>query len=135
MLACPPAHPPANPPACLPAGPPACPPACSPFKRSWSGQAAAAAQWTGETLELRERGSAAQRQFLEGVMLPALDGLLAGEEWAQWEADLDRMWYDAGEMKEGLDTFAAWRAERRASKMESMLQEAAALENPPSDSE
>ena len=71
-------------------GCPLCLPPCSPFKRSWSGQAAEAARWTGETLELKERGAAAQRSFLQQVMHPALDQMLAGEEWAQWCTDLDR---------------------------------------------
>ncbi|KAL4448956.1 hypothetical protein ABPG77_007673 [Micractinium sp. CCAP 211/92] len=98
----------------------------SPFKRSWSGQAAAAAQWTGDTLELRERGAAAQQEFLREVMLPALDGLLAGEEWAQWQRDLDALWYDERELQQLLGSFASWREERRAMKVAALLQEAAA---------
>ncbi|KAL4422713.1 hypothetical protein ABPG75_008910 [Micractinium tetrahymenae] len=100
----------------------------SPFKRSWSGQAAAAAQWSGDTLELRERGTAAQHRFLRDVMLPALDGLLAGDEWAQWQRDLDALWYDEGELRQLLGTFATWREERRAAKLEAALEEAAARE-------
>lgn len=38
---------------------------CSPFKKSYTGQAAAAAQWTGDTLQLREGGQAAQQAFLQ----------------------------------------------------------------------
>jgi hypothetical protein len=89
-------------------------PACSPFKRSWSGQAAAAAQWTGEVLQLKEQGVAAQRQFLQEAMLPALDSLLAGEEWHQWEQDLDRLWCDEGQVAEVLEAHAAWRRQREA---------------------
>lgn len=29
-------------------------------------------------------------------MLPALNELLAGEEWQQWEADLERLWWVGG---------------------------------------
>ncbi|EFN50538.1 hypothetical protein CHLNCDRAFT_138514 [Chlorella variabilis] len=79
----------------------------SPFKRSWSGQAAVAAQWTGEVLQLKEQGVAAQQQFLREAMLPALDSLLASEEWRHWELDLDRLWFDNAEVQEvleGLDT-------------------------------
>lgn len=101
---------------------------CSPFKRSWSGAAAAAARWTGDTLELRERGAAAQQQFLSDVMLPALDGLLAGEEWAQWQRDLDALWYDEHELQQLLGTFASWREERRAARVAAALEEAAARE-------
>lgn len=100
----------------------------SPFKRSWSGAAAAAARWTGDTLELRERGAAAQQQFLSDVMLPALDGLLAGEEWAQWQRDLDALWYDEHELQQLLGTFASWREERRAARVAAALEEAAARE-------
>lgn len=103
-------------------------PFCSPFKRSWSGQAAVAAQWSGETLELRECGAAAQQQFLQEVMLPALNGLLAGDEWAQWQRDLDTMWYDERELQQLLEAFASWREERRAAKAAVLLEEAAALE-------
>ncbi|PSC73076.1 tRNA pseudouridine synthase [Micractinium conductrix] len=101
----------------------------SPFKRSWSGQAAEAARWTGETLELKERGAAAQRSFLQQVMHPALDQMLAGEEWAQWCTDLDRLWCDPDELQEMLSTHATWRAARQEAKVQAMLEEAAALEN------
>lgn len=30
--------------------------------------------------------------LMQEVMLPALNGLLAGEEWQRWEEDLDRLW-------------------------------------------
>lgn len=118
---------------------PLAPPSClmlmgaqfSPFKRSWSGQAAAAAQWSGDTLELREQGSAAQQAFLDHSMLPALNTLLGGDEWALWGRELDAMWCDEEEMGQLLGTFRGWREERRASKvlLESMLAEAAAQQN------
>lgn len=40
-------------------------PSRSPFKRSYTGEVAAAAQWTGDTLQLREAGKAAQQAFLQ----------------------------------------------------------------------
>lgn len=104
-------------------------PARSPFRKSWSGQAASAAQWTGEALELREGGQAARQAFLDSCMLPALDGLLAGEEWRQWEADLERMHCDPDQLAALLATHAAWRQQRVAAKLEGALREAAAQEH------
>jgi hypothetical protein len=102
---------------------------CSPFKRSWSGEVGAAAQWTGEVLELRERGAAAQQAFLQGHMVPALDSLLAGEEWRRWDEDLGRIWYDPGQLQELLALHAVWRVEKQAqqeARREERLQKEAA---------
>lgn len=118
-------------PATSAAAPPLPPPspASSPFQRSWSGAAAHAAQWTGDTLELKAAGAAAQQAFLRGVMLPRLDALLAGEEWAQWEVDLERMWWDEGERRQLLAAHAEWAARRaetrEQARLERLLEEAA----------
>lgn len=89
-------------------------PPCSPFKRSWSGEVGAAAQWTGEVLQLRDQGAAEQAAFLQEHMVPALDCLLGGDEWARWDADLARIWYDPAQLEELLAVHAVWRVERQA---------------------
>ena len=61
-------------------------------------------------------------------MLPALDSLLASEEWRHWELDLDRLWFDNAEVQEVLEVHAAWREQRQAAKLDSLLNEAAARE-------
>lgn len=83
-------------------------------------------------LELRAGGAAAQQAFLRGVMLPALDGLLAGEEWRQWADDLDLLRVDPAELQAFLAANRAWRADRaaaKAAKAEALLAEAAAAEH------
>ncbi|KAI3430436.1 hypothetical protein D9Q98_005031 [Chlorella vulgaris] len=97
-----------------------------PFMRSWSGEAAAAAQLSGSSLALREQGSAAQQAFLEGQLLPALDRLLAGEEWQRWQQDLECVRYDEGQAQELLAAHAEWLRERQASRERRQKEEAAA---------
>ena len=109
---------------------PAPTPSCSrsAFKRSYSGDLAAAAAYTGDTLELRKAGAAARGTFLQAVMLPALDALLAGQEWEEWGADLERMRYDPDALRTLLAAHADYQEQRAAARLEGMLEEAAALE-------
>ncbi|PRW32888.1 tRNA pseudouridine synthase [Chlorella sorokiniana] len=95
----------------------------SPFKRSYTGEVAAAAQWTGDTLQLREAGQAAQQAFLQEVMLPALNGLLAGEEWQYWATDLDRLWVDEAQLEELLSAYRAQQERKAAAIAECELKQ------------
>lgn len=99
--------------------------------KSWSGQVAESTKWTGETLELREQGAAAQQAFLQAVILPALDGLLGGEEWERWAADIDLLRVDPAELQLLLEANQTWRQERAAARAvkDALLAEAAAAEH------
>ena len=90
----------------------------SPFKKGWAGTPAVSAQWTGERLTLREGGAVAREVFERARLLPAVDRLLAGPQWTEWEGDLQRMWYDEAEAAELLAAHAAWRAGMSARKAE-----------------
>lgn len=92
---------------------------------------AEATRWSGEELQLRSAGAAAQAEFMQGVILPALDGLLGGEEWAQWAADLDCLRVDPGQLQQMLEANHAWRQERAAARAakDALLAEAAAAEH------
>lgn len=86
----------------------------SPFRQGWEGRPAASTKWTGDRLTLRAGGTAAQQAFAERLLLPAVDGLLTGPQWEEWEGDLGRIWYDPGEAAELLAAHATWRGEMQA---------------------
>lgn len=53
--------------------------------------------------------------------------LLGSEEWAEWEANIERLWYDESEVAALLSQHATWQEEqvlRRHSKVVAMGQEA-----------
>lgn len=81
-------------------------------------------------LELKEAGTAAQQHFLQATLQPALDTLLAGEEWRKWGSELDRLWVDPAELEALLATFSSWRLGRQeaagAAKAAARLEEEAA---------
>lgn len=67
------------------------------------------------------------------MLRPAVSELLASEEWAEWDATLQRLWCDEAEVAALVAAEAEWRqgqAERRSARLETQLTEAAALENP-----
>lgn len=50
-------------------------------------------------------------------MLPALDELLAAEEWRKWDADLNCTHYDPAQLESLLATHREWLVERAAAKL------------------
>jgi hypothetical protein len=59
-------------------------------------------------------------------MLPALDGLLAGEEWRRWEDDLRRLWYEEAEVEQLVEECRGWQQQRQAASEERKRAAAAA---------
>lgn len=104
----------------------------APFRTSWDGKSAAVSQWTGERLDLREPGQLMQLRFAQEALLPAVSELLAGEEWAVWEGQLRRVWYEESELQELLKLHGAWceeNARKKDAKLQAALLEAAAAAN------
>lgn len=66
------------------------------------------------------------------TLLPAVNELLAAEEWQEWEANLAQLWYDPAELEQLVARHAEWQKmqeQRKQARLEGMLVEAQALEN------
>lgn len=80
-----------------------------PFRKSWDGTPAMATESSGECLELRTQGMAARDDFFHSTVQPEISKLLTIPEWMEWESDLDRQWFQEGELKELLGKHRQWR--------------------------
>ena len=82
----------------------------SPFRLSWDGAAPHAAATSGDRLVLGAAGVAAQEAFAADRLLPAVSGLLEGEEWEAWRGgDLDRIRCDEEEVDAFVGKFREYR--------------------------
>lgn len=104
----------------------------SPFRTSWDGKAAQASSTSGDRLTLPASGEEAQERFAQEWLLPAMSSLLQGEEWEDWEGDLDMLFYEEEEYEEFIRSYREYRKrgdERKKERVEVLLAEAAAKEN------
>ncbi|GAB4820186.1 hypothetical protein N2152v2_007232 [Parachlorella kessleri] len=104
----------------------------APFRESWDGRVAPSTERTGQQLELRPGGTGLQQQFWEQTLRPAINELLAAEDWALWEQELQRLYCDEAEVAALVQRHAEWQAQqaqRRQARLDGMLLEAQALEN------
>ena len=71
---------------------------------------------TGDTLALRERGQAQQREFERTVLEPAMVPLLRHADWAAFADALAHAKVDDAEMAEWLQAHAQWQQARELRK-------------------
>ena len=66
------------------------------------------------------------------TLRPAINELLAAEEWARWEQELQRLYCDNAEVAALVQQHVQWQAQqaqRKQARLDGMLLEAQALEN------